>query len=133
VESGPRAEKLQSDRPSHRKPLPDHLPREDVRLDIDDMTFKGCGGALHLVGDSVGELDWVPAQICVIRTTCPKYACRICETVAQAPRSRKLRNGTDLTARRHEARLIVPLANATIYAQLAGARTRKLIGEALRL
>ena len=36
--------------------------------------------------ESVSEmLDWVPAQLRVIRTTRPKYACRTCETVAQAP------------------------------------------------
>ena len=29
-------------------------------------------------------LDWVPAQLRVIRTTRPKYACRTCETVVQA-------------------------------------------------
>jgi transposase len=30
-------------------------------------------------------LDWVPAELRVIRTTRPKYACRTCETVPQAP------------------------------------------------
>jgi transposase len=30
-------------------------------------------------------LDWVPAELRVIRTTRPKYACRTCETVTQAP------------------------------------------------
>ncbi|WP_192177391.1 transposase [Mesorhizobium amorphae] len=34
-ESRPGAEKLPPERPSHRKPLPDHLLREDVVLDID--------------------------------------------------------------------------------------------------
>ena len=85
-ESRPRIEKQQSERSSHRKPLPDHLPREDVRLDIDDMTCACCGGALHVIGESVSEmLDWIPAQLRVIRTTRPKYACRTCETVVQAP------------------------------------------------
>jgi transposase len=38
------------------------------------------------MGESVSEvLDWVPAQLLVIRITRPKYACRVCETVAQAP------------------------------------------------
>jgi hypothetical protein len=74
------------DAPPRRKPLPDHLPREDVRLDIDDMTCACCGAALHVIGESVSEtLDWVPAQMRVIRTTRPKYACRTCETVVQAP------------------------------------------------
>jgi transposase len=75
-----------TDRSSHRKPLPDHLPRAEVRLDIDDMTCACCGGALHVIGESVSEmLDWVPAQLRVIRTTRPKYACRSCATVVQAP------------------------------------------------
>jgi transposase len=85
-ESGPRVEKQQGERSSHRKPLPDHLPRDDVQLDINDMTCACCGGALHLIGESVSEmLDWVPAQLRVIRTTRPKYACRSCERVVQAP------------------------------------------------
>ena len=74
------------ERPSRRKPLPGHLSREEVRLDIESMICSCCGGALHVIGESVSEmLDWVPAQLRVIRTTRPKYACRTCETVAQAP------------------------------------------------
>jgi transposase len=85
-ESAPQI-KAQPDKPSsHRKPLPDHLPREDVRFDINDLTCACCGGALHVIGESVSEmLDWIPAQLRVIRTTRPKYACRTCETVVQAP------------------------------------------------
>src|SRR5215475_9421055 len=45
-----------------RKPLPDHLPREEVRIDVDAATCACCGGALHPIGESVSEmLDWVPA------------------------------------------------------------------------
>jgi transposase len=78
--------KQQPERSCHRKPLPDHLPREDIRLGIDDMICACCGGALHIFGESVSEmLDWIPAQLRVIRTTRPKYACRTCETVVQAP------------------------------------------------
>jgi transposase len=85
-ESGPRVQNRQSERTSHRKPLPDHLPRDEVRLDIDDMTCACCGGALHVIGESASEmLDWVPAQLRVIRTTRPKYACCSCATMAQAP------------------------------------------------
>jgi transposase len=85
-ESGPRIERQQAEQSSHRKPLPDHLPRDDVRLDIDDKTCACCGNALHVIGESVSEmLDWVPAQLRVIRTTRPKYACRSCATMAQAP------------------------------------------------
>ena len=69
-----------------RKPLPDHLPREDVVLDIGGRACPCCGGALHAIGESVSEmLDWVPAQLKVIRITRPKYACRSCQRIAQAP------------------------------------------------
>jgi transposase len=85
-ESRSAIERENPDAPPRRKPLPDHLPREDVRLDIGDMTCACCGGALHAIGESVSEmLDWIPAQLRVIRTTRPKYACRTCETVVQAP------------------------------------------------
>ena len=51
-----------------RKPLPDHLPREDVVLGSLVMTCGCCGGALHAIGESVSEmLDWVPAQLRVVR------------------------------------------------------------------
>jgi transposase len=84
-ESVPQIKTQQVEQSSHRKPLPDHLPREDVRLDIGDMTCACCGGDLHVIGESVSEmLDWIPAQLRVIRTTRPKYACRTCETVVQA-------------------------------------------------
>lgn len=77
--------------PSHRKPLPDHLPREDVRLDIGEATCPCCGGALHAIGESVSEmLDWIPAQLRVVRITRPKYACRTCETVAQVAAPERL-------------------------------------------
>lgn len=90
-ESRPSVERQPSERPSHRKPLPDHLPRKDVLLDIGGAVCGCCGGALHSIGESVSEiLDWVPAQLRVIRTTRPKYACRTCETVVQAPAPERL-------------------------------------------
>lgn len=71
---------------ARRRALPDHLPREDVRLDVESEVCNCCGGTLHLVGESVSEmLDWVPAQLRVVRTTRPKYACRACNRVMQAP------------------------------------------------
>ena len=70
---------------ARRKPLPDHLSREDRVLDIETEACVCCGGALHAIGESVSEiLDWVPATLRVIRIRRPKYACRRCETVVQA-------------------------------------------------
>lgn len=58
-ESCPGLEERLPETPSRRKPLPDHLPREDVRLDVDGQTCTCCGGALHAIGESVSEiLDW---------------------------------------------------------------------------
>ncbi|MGY8682551.1 IS66 family transposase, partial [Bradyrhizobium sp. UFLA05-153] len=73
------------DAPSRRKPLPAHLPREDIVLDVEDRVCACCGGTLHAIGESVGEmLDWVPAQLRVVRFARPKYACRSCNKVVQA-------------------------------------------------
>lgn len=84
-ESSPVIVKPVGDAP-HRKPLPDHLPREEVMLDISGDACPDCNGPLHGIGESVSEmLDWVPAQLRVIRIVRPKYACRRCQTVAQAP------------------------------------------------
>jgi transposase len=66
---------VRSERP-HRVALPDHLPREEVLLDIDggsDGACEGCGGSVHSIGESVSEmLDWVPATLKVIRIVRPK-------------------------------------------------------------
>ena len=68
-----------------RKPLPDHLPREEVVLDIPAASCPCCSGVLHEVGESVSEmLDWVPAALRVIRIRRPKYGCRACGSIHQA-------------------------------------------------
>jgi transposase len=75
-----------TDTKPRRKPLPAHLPREEVRIDVGTAACGCCGGALHPIGESVSEmLDWVPAQLRVIRICRPKYGCRACGTVRQAP------------------------------------------------
>ncbi|EAQ33572.1 putative transposase [Nitrobacter sp. Nb-311A] len=72
----------QSERPS----LPVHLPREDVRLDVEHQTCPCCGGILHLIGETTSEmLDHVPARLRVIRICRPRYGCRACGTIHQAP------------------------------------------------
>src|SRR6202790_155182 len=70
------------DRPS----LPAHLPREDQRLYLDHQACPCCGGELHMIGESVSEmLDHVPARLRVIRICRPRYGCRACGTIHQAP------------------------------------------------
>lgn len=84
--SGPHVDVESADKRPRRKPLADHLPREEVVIDVANDACPCCGGVLHSIGESVSEmLDWVPAQLRVLRITRPKYACRTCNTVAQAP------------------------------------------------
>jgi transposase len=69
-----------------RPSLPAQLPREDMRLDIEHQACPCCGGELHLIGETVSEvLDHVPARLRVIRIRRPRYGCRACGTIHQAP------------------------------------------------
>lgn len=71
---------------ARRTPLPDHLAREEVTLDLENDACPTCGGHLHPAGEAVSEmLDWVPARLRVIRIRRPKYGCRACGTIHQAP------------------------------------------------
>jgi transposase len=68
-----------------RRPLPEHLPREEM-VHPAPCTCPSCGGALRKIGEDVTEtLDYVPGRFKVIRHMREKLACRICETVVQAP------------------------------------------------
>ena len=81
------------DRKPRRKPLPDHLPRVDVCIDVGTATCACGGGALHPIGESVSEmLDWIPAQLRVIRIRRPEYGCRACGKVSQAPAPERCAN-----------------------------------------
>ena len=64
-----------------RKPLPIDLPRVDVTYDIPDAEKQcECGCEKACIGKETAErLDYVPAQIRVIRDIRLKYACRNCE------------------------------------------------------
>jgi transposase len=76
----------QTDRPS----LPAHLPREEMRLDLGHGACPCCGGPLHAIGETVSEmLDHVPARLRVIRICRPRYGCRACGTIHQAPASER--------------------------------------------
>ena len=71
---------------SERASLPAHLPREDMNIDIADQVCPCCGGALHMIGETVSEmLDHVPARLRVIRIRRPRYGCRACGSIHQAP------------------------------------------------
>ena len=68
-----------------RRPLPEHLPREDQRH-LAPCTCPGCGGALRKIADEVSEtLDYVPGRFKVVRHIREKLSCRVCDTVVAAP------------------------------------------------
>ena len=76
----------------NRGALPAHLPREEVVIDVADKTCACCGGLKHRIGEDVSErLDVIPAQLKVIVTRRPKYACATCTgEVSQAPAPERL-------------------------------------------
>lgn len=77
-----------ADRSSPVRALPDHLPRIELRIEPDagSCTCPACGGVLRPLSEDQDEmLDVAPVQWRVIRTIRPKYSCRSCEKVVQAP------------------------------------------------
>lgn len=71
--------------PPVRRPLPAHLPREEI-VHAAACTCPTCGGSLRAAGEDVAEmLEWVPARYKVIRHVRPKFACAQCETLVQSP------------------------------------------------
>jgi transposase len=69
-----------------RRPLPEHLPREEVVHDPGSIC-PGCGGTrFSRIGEDVTEvLEKIPARLKVIRHIRPKLSCRSCERILQAP------------------------------------------------
>ena len=67
--------------------LPEHLPRIEQVIEPESTNCPcGCGEMARIGEDRTERLDIVPAQLRVIVTVRPKYACRVCEEgVTQAP------------------------------------------------
>lgn len=83
-----KAETVPVERAAPIRSLPDHLPREEHRIEpaAGSCNCPDCGGALRPLGqDSDEMLDALPVQWRVIRTIRPKYSCRLCEKIVQAP------------------------------------------------
>ena len=89
-------------RRTSRFPNLDHLPHVQEVIEPENKACPCCGGALHVIGEDVSRrLDVVPAQLRVIETHRPKFACRICEKngadnvagVIQAPAPARLIEG----------------------------------------
>ena len=72
----------QSQQGHGRRPLPDHLPREEVIHELTDKerTCPCCGKLRKEIGSEVSEqLEFVPASLKVIQHHRKKYACDACE------------------------------------------------------
>ena len=75
--------------------LPDHLERIEQVIEPESRLCPcGCGEMVRIGEDRSERLDIVPAQLRVIVTVRPKYACRRCEEgVTQAPAPARLIEG----------------------------------------
>jgi transposase len=68
-----------------RRPLPAHLPREELVHDP-PCACPACGGALRPLGQDVSEMiEYIPGRYQVIRHVRPKLSCAQCQTIVQAP------------------------------------------------
>ena len=64
-----------SKRQHSRKPLPDHLERQDEVLSAGEECGE-CGGSLRQIGEDVNEeLEYVPGRFVVRRIIRPRMAC----------------------------------------------------------
>lgn len=67
-----------------RRPLPAHLPREDV-VHATPCSCPACGGTLRPLGEDVSEMiEYVPGRYRVIRHVRPKLSCAACQKIVQA-------------------------------------------------
>ena len=81
-----KSELTESEPAARRQVFSDHLSCEDMTFDVAGRLCRCCGGALHAIGETVSEmLDFVPARLRVLRIRRPKYGCRACGTIHQAP------------------------------------------------
>ena len=110
-------------RRAHRGSLPTHLPRFEQVIEPESLACPYCSGALHRIGEDVSErIDIVPAQIRVLVTRRPKYACRACEEGAvQSPAlARLIESGlpTEATGPRRCLQVRLPPASLPAGADL---------------
>ncbi len=82
-DSSPSSPSSRKRRPGHgRRPLPEHLPREQRRYELSEAERRCpcCGDPRQEIGSETSEqLEYVPASLTVIEHVRVKYACRRCE------------------------------------------------------
>jgi transposase len=72
-------------RKPRRKPLPEHLHRNEQVLSPGEEC-SACGGSLKTLGEDVTEeLEYVPGRFVVNRIIRPRMACSCCEAICQSP------------------------------------------------
>ncbi len=70
----------------HRRPLPDHLPREISRLEPAETCCPDCGSYMAYLSEvSAEQLELVSSALKVIRTVRVKKACTRCDCIVEAP------------------------------------------------
>jgi len=70
---------------SERRPLPEHLVRQERVLEPQEQACARCGGELKPLGEDVSEqLDIIDSAFKVIRHIRRKKACACCDHIAQA-------------------------------------------------
>lgn len=78
-------------KPTGRRALPAHLPRIDIRHDVDHCACGACKDHLTWIRDDITEkLHLIPAQVAVHRHIYPQYACQQCESIARTPAATEL-------------------------------------------
>lgn len=89
AEADPRGAPVPERAKPKRKPLPEHLPRQEMVHEPDGdsaCTCPACGAGMAKLGEDVTEvLDYVPGRFQVIRHVRPKYACKACDAITKAP------------------------------------------------
>lgn len=74
-----------ANRQPKRQPLPEHLPRIELRHEPENTTCQ-CGCQLQRIGEDVSEkLDYIPGVLQVERHVRGKWVCKECQTLTQAP------------------------------------------------
>ena len=69
-----------------RRPIPDHIPRQEIELTTGSDDCADCGGVLRRLGEDVTEeLEYVPGKFIVNRSVRPRMACSGCEAFTQVP------------------------------------------------
>ena len=70
----------------HRRPLPEHLAREEITLEPESSSSScECGHELRFIRDEINEVvDYIPGRFIVRRTIRPQYSCSGCQSIHSA-------------------------------------------------